>query len=73
MDCGELRLQQFETDAEKDQWLNESRERMGITKPTEVEIQATRERFRQEIEGAQMIKDAGKRGYAYIDSSSEIH
>lgn len=73
MDCGELLLQQFETDTERAQWLEEGRERMGLPKPTVVEIKENIEHFRQEIEGAQMIKDAEKRGYIYTDTSSETH
>lgn len=73
MDCGELDLQNFETDAERDQWLNEARERMGLPKPTEVEIRASRERFRQEIEGVKLTREVKDRGSIYIDSSSEIH
>lgn len=67
MDCGELSLQNFETDAERDKWLDETRERMGLPKPTEVEIRASRERFRQEIETASIIHEARERGATYME------
>lgn len=73
MDCGELNLQNFETDAERDQLLDEARERMGIPKPTEAEIQASIERFSLEIETANIIHEARERGITYLNSASEIH
>lgn len=68
MDCGELRLQQFETDAERAQWLDEARERMGLPKPTVVEIKESQVRFSQEMETARLIQEGRERGLVYVES-----
>ena len=73
MDSGELSLQQFETDVERDLWLDEERKKMGLSKPTEEEIRASRERFRQEIiETASIIHEARERGVTYVEPKTSV-
>jgi len=66
MDCGELSLQNFSSDDERDRWLDDARERMGLPKPTETEILESQKAFQLELETAKIISEARERGITYI-------